>query len=285
MTLIKNTLWILLLILLLTSCGPERRLAHKFIKENKPDAVMLIAPDFVYKQSYKIPFIENFNSLPQENKDSISFYNSDVIQFCDDTVYLSNFIEGVNRGFRFFGISVFEGHDITDFLNHGNNSYIFNFAQIQLEEFLDSISEQTTYDSTAANTDAIFVTAININDWIEVTKLNHEKSEPKMLFNTQMITDDFKGHFIYYPLTGEFDYQYTVDSLTVEKLYNSARTLGFRHAQWLFDYLMNDYIISNLPVGKVQHQKYSYDFEYRILKRLRYQPFEEITEPDSSIQN
>ena len=281
MGIFKSCQLILLSLILLTACSPERKLAKKFVKEDKPGAVMLITPAMVYKNSFKIPYVENFESLPQETKDSISFFNSDVVQFCDDSTYINNFLEGLNRGFRFFGLQVYHGNDASDFLNNGKESYIFNFAQIQLEEFLDSISEQTSYDSSAANTEAIFVTAVNMNNWIEITKLNHVKSEPTMLFSSQMITDDFNGHFIYYPLTGEFDYQYTVDSLTVDKLYNSARTLGFRHAQWLFDYLLNDYILKNMPEGKLREKMFSYDFEYRILKKLKYQPFEEIPENDT----
>lgn len=266
---------------LFASCTMERKLAQKFIKEHKPGAIMLIAPDFVYKTSFKIPYIENFDALRQEEKDSIAYFNSDIVQFCNDSTYISNFIEGLNRGFNYFGFPVYEGRNASEFLNHGDEAYIFNIAQIQLEEYFDSISGQTSYDAESANLEPIFVTAINLNNWIEVIKLNHEKSEPRMLFNSQSITDDFNGHFIYYPLTGEFDYTYTIDSLSVEKLYNSARTLGFRHSQWLFDFLLNDYILKNMPEGSVPEKLFTFDFEYRILKRLNWEPFTEIKKEDS----
>lgn len=274
----KNNLLLVISLILLASCSVERRLAQEFIKEHKHGAVMLIAPDYLYKSSYKVPYIKNFDALPQQEKDSIAYFNSDIVQFCDDSAYISYFIEGLKKGFTYFGLTVYEGNAASDFLNHGDEAYIFNLAQIQLEEYFDSISDATSYDTESANTEAIFITAINLNNWIEITKLNHVKSDPQMLFSSQSITDDFKGNFIYYPLTGDFDYNYTIDSLTVEKLYNSARTLGFRHSQWLFDYLMNDFVMKSLPQGQVRNKLFTYDFEYRILKKLKWEPFTEINE-------
>jgi hypothetical protein len=267
-------------IILLGSCSVEHKLAEQFIKDKKPGAIMLIAPDFVYKSSFKIPDIENFNALSQNVIDSIAYFNSDIIQFCEDSVYIGHFIAGLEKGFEYLKIPVYEDNDASDFLDNGEQAYIFNIAQIQLEEFYDSISDQTSYDSASSNPNAIYITAINLNNWIKITKLNHEKSDYNMLYSSQMIYDDFKGYFVYYPLADEFEYNYSIDSLSVEKLYSSAFTLGFRHAQWLFDYLLNDYIAKNLPAGTSTKKRYTYNYEYRLLKKLKWDPFTEITETE-----
>ncbi|HLO90304.1 MAG: hypothetical protein ACM3ME_06930 [Chloroflexota bacterium] len=269
-------LFILLLAMVLLSCGPERRLAQKYLKENKPGAILLIAPDFLYKNSYKIPYIKNFETLPQEKKDSIAYFTSDVLQYTQDSIYIKNFMQSLTRGLKYFGFSVYFNQPADEFLNKGYESYILNFVQIQLEEYFDSISDESSYDSESQNYMSLFVTAMNLNNWIEVTKLNHEQYKPKLLYSSQTITDDFNGNFVYYPLTGKFDYDYVIDSLNVDKLYTASSELGYKHAQWIFDYILNDYIKRNMPPGVAYDQRFTYDFKNKMLKRLKWQPFQEM---------
>lgn len=269
-------LFVICFILIAVSCSPERKLAHRFLKEHKPGAVMLIAPDLIYKNSYKIPELKNFGSLTQAQKDSVAFYTSTVLQYTYDSIYIKRFISGLTRGFTYFGFEVSYNGNADKFLNKGNLSLILNYVQIQLEEYLDSISDDTSYDYFSQSYGSLFVTAMNINNWVEVTELNSVKSEPKLLFNGQTIYDDFEGTFTYFPTTGRYDYYYDIDSLNTQKLYNAAETLGFRHAQWIFDYVVNDYISKNLPAGYNNPKLLTYDFRNKYFKKLRWKPFEEI---------
>lgn len=269
-------LFILFIALVLVSCGTERRLAQKYLKEHKPGAVMLIAPDFVYKNSYKIPYMASFESLPQEKKDSIAFYMSDVLQYCDDSVYISDFMQSLTKGLKYFGFSVYYNQPADEFLNSGYESYILNFVQMQLEEYYDSITDDTSYDYESQNYMSLFVTAINLNNWIEITKLNHEKYKPVLLYNSQTITDDFKGDFNYYPITGAYSFDYQIDSLNTEKLYKASADLGYRYAQWIFDYTLNDYIRKNMPANERVDQLFTFDFKNKLLKRLKWQPFQKM---------
>lgn len=274
---VTNLIWFVCIIAFSAiSCSPERKLANQYLKEKTPGAILLIAPDFVYKNSFKIPEVKNFESLPQATKDSIAFYTSDVLQYCDDSVYINRFMHSLNRGLTYFGFSVYYNQPADEFLSSGYESYIINIAQIQLEEYLDSISDDTSYDSESQNYMSLFVTAININNWVELTKLNHEQSKARVLYNSQTITDDFTGTFAYYPETGRFSYNYTIDSLDIDKLYLASSELGFRYSQWLFDYIMNDYIRKNLPKSIQQEKFYTFDFKNKRLKRLRWRPFQQM---------
>lgn len=276
----RKSFHILLLILVvvsLGSCSMERRLAAKYIKETKPGAILLLAPELVYKSSFKVPPMDDFKSLPQEVKDSITYFNSDLVQYCDDSIYISEFMESLNRGLDYFGYDVYYNQPADKFLNSGNEtSLIINLAQIQLEEYIEVIKEQIAFDPDSTNVAAIYLTAINFNNWIELTRLNHVKSEPELLFSTQTITDDLNGNFRYYPLTSTFDYEYTIDSLTVNNLYSSAAELGFKHSQWIFDYIMNEYVKLNLPPKQKQEKFFTYDFRNKEIKRLRWQPFTKL---------
>ncbi len=276
----RKSILILLLLLVATSfisCSMERRLAARYIKETKPGAIMLLAPEVVYKSSFKVPPMTDFNALPQEVRDSITYYNSDLVQYSDDSIYISEFMESLMRGFIYFGYDVYYNRDTDKFLNSGNEtSLIVNVAQMQLEEYIELIKDEIAFDPDSTNVAAIYLTAINFNNWIEMTRLNHVKTEPELLFSTQTITDDLTGNFRYYTLTGGFDYEYTIDSLTVNNLYYTASELGFKHAQWLFDHIMNEYVARNLPPNMKQEKFFTYDFRNRELKRLRWQPFTKL---------
>lgn len=272
---LKNLL-IFSCLVLAVSCSPERKLAKKYLKEHSPGGIMLISPDYVYKNSFKIPNIENFDALPQFQKDSISYYSSEVLKYTDDSVYIKRFMESMNKGLTYFGFSVFYNQPVDQFFTTEEESYIINLVQMQLEEYYDSISDESSYDYEDQNYNSLYITAINLNNWVELTRVNHIKTEPQLLFNSQTITDDFIGNFRYFPETGQFDFEYEIDSLNEKKVYLAASELGYKYSQWIFDYIMNDYVRKNLPQGYVQETLLTYDFRNKLLKRLKWKPFEEI---------
>lgn len=272
---LKNLL-ILSCLIWSVSCSPERKLAKKYIKEHSPGGVMLISPDFVYMNSFKIPYVENFEAMPQHQKDSLAFYSSDVLQYTIDSVYIKRFMESLSRGLTYMGFSVFYNQPVDQFLNTEDESYIINLVQMQLEEYYDSISDESSYDYETQNYNVLYVTAINLNNWVELTRLNHIKTEPQVLFNSQTITDDFIGNFRYFPESGRFDFEYEIDSLTEQKLYRAAGELGYKYSQWIFDFILNDYVKKNLEHGYVQEFLFTYDFRNKALKRLKWRPFEEV---------
>lgn len=269
---------LLISVIILASCSTERRIANRYLKNNKPGNVLLLAPDFLYKNSYKIPpEVENFETLPQVVKDSITFYNSDLVQYVDDSTYINLFIGSMERGLTYFGYDVHRSSLDEEFFNNENEpALIINLVQAQLEEFLEVIKEEAYFDPDSADMVSIYITALNLNNWIELTRFNLTDEKPELLFNTQTIYDDFQGNFRYYPMSGNLEYYYTVDSLRVDQIYLAADKLGLKYAQWLFDYIVNDHVRRNLPEGTKQDRFFSYDFQNRVLKRLRYLPFEKV---------
>lgn len=267
------------LLTVIASCSPERRLASRYLNNKKSEAILLVAPDFIYKNSYKVPFLENFDSYSQYEKDSISYFTSDVVQYINDSVYISLFMNSLSNGLRYFGYKTYNDESADKFLEQKNNtSLIINYAQIQVEEYFDSINKYTSYDYLLTQSEPIFITAINMNNWLELAGLNNVDSSPIVLFNTRIITDDFKGNFIYYPLTGSYSYRYTIDSLSIDKLYNAAHSLGSLHSQWIFDYLMNEYVRKNLPQNRVPQKKFTFDLKNGVLKKMKRENFEVITD-------
>lgn len=247
------------LLLHLTSCSLERRLANNFVTKREPVAFLLLPPDFSYKYSYKIPDIENFESLPQATQDSLLFYNSDLLQYINDSTLINGYINGLNSGLKALGYSVYLPGSTENFVNSASESIIVNLAQLQLEEFYDSISDDASFGDEELYSYELYITALNVNSWIELSRVNHNDTATQTLYASSTLTDYFDGGFRYFPLSGDVKYTYSIDSLRVEDVYYSVNNLGYLYAGYLFDYLMNDYIQKNLPPGRLATQLYTFD--------------------------
>lgn len=264
---------LLLFVGLLTSCSIERRLAQRYVKDTKPGAVLLIAPDFIWKTSFKVPEMENFDQLEQWEKDSVAFENSSVLKHSADSLYIDSFMSSLKYGLSVMGYTVYYDNPETFLDSEYKPSHIINFVQMQLEEYYEPINEEADYDDTTSAEFEIYVTAINMNHWLELSELNNGDDKPDLLFNTHIIYDDLYGEFRYFPLTGGYIYVYSVDSLNTDKLYLAASNQGLLYAKWIYDYMMNDYIIKNMPDGRLPEYRYSYDMQYRWITKQKFDPF------------
>ncbi|MFA6950309.1 MAG: hypothetical protein WCQ70_06460 [Lentimicrobiaceae bacterium] len=257
---------------ILASCSPERKLAAKFVRDLKPGAVLLLAPDVVFKNSYKVPDIDNFESLPQEAQDSALLNNSLLVQYCDDSLYIKAFMDALSKGFQSYGFSVNYNQPVNQFPDAGKSSFIINIAQLQIEEYFDSISDETSFDLESTNIFDFYITALNLNQWMELSEVNREQKEPDLIFTTRKITDEFHGNFMYYLMSGDIEYEYSIDSLTVDKVYYFARKLGQLHANWIIDYLMNESIRNNMPEGRLPGKLFTYDPREKAIRRTNSLP-------------
>lgn len=247
------------LLLQLASCSTERRLANNFIKKREPLAILLLAPDFSYKYSYKTPDIKNFDSLPLATQDSLLFYNSKLLQYINDSILISGYIKGLDSGLKAMGYSVYLPGSTEDFVNSSSESIIVNLAQLQLEEFYDSISDDASFGDEELYSYELFITALNVNSWIELSRVNYNDTATRTLYISNTLTDYFDGGFRYFPLSGDVKYTYSIDSLSLDDVYYSVTNLGNLYAGYLFDYLMNDYIRKNLPPERNSTQLFTFD--------------------------
>lgn len=248
-----------ILLLHITACNPERRLANAFIKKTGPVAILLLAPDFSYKYSYKIPDIDNFDSLPVSAQDSLLFYNSRLLQYIDDSVFFSNYLFGLSSGLKADNMNPYFSDSAENFLSAQSEALILNLAQLQFEEYYDSIGDEASFGDVELYSYELFITAVNVSSWFELSMVNNHDTSAVVLFTSSTLTDNFNGGFQYLPFSGEVKYNYTIDSLNTESIYSSAYTLGNIYSGYLFDYLMNEYIQKNLPPDYIAKYQYTYD--------------------------
>lgn len=261
------------LILLSVSCSPERRLANFYVKKQEPVSVLLLMPDFSFKYAYKVPDVENFDSLGSAVQDSLLFFNSALVQYLDDSIVISSYLEGLSSGLKNYGFNVFTSGMADGFVNSGTEALIFNLAQLQFEEFFDSISDEVSFGEEELYNYELFITALNINSWFELSGVNHYDTSTRILYTSQTITDYFEGRFRYFPFSGEVKYSYTLDSLKTSDVYRVVKDIGLQYSGYLYDYLMNDYVQKNLPPGTRAEQTYTYDRQAGVVRKNKGQGF------------
>lgn len=276
-----NPIWTLVAVFalsVLVSCGPERKLAKQFLKSEQPAAILLLAPDYVFKTSYKLPDSLDLNKIPSYLHDSVLLANSRLIRLVNDSIYLSEFIRGIRNELNMLGLQVYDSQNTVDFLAIGKKALIFNLAQAGLEEFFDSVAESARFDDEGDYNYDFFITSVNMNFWFELSGVNHYDSTLRVLFSQQNIADWVEGDFRYFPLSGDVKYIYNIDSLQVNDIYYFAGKAGQRNASYLQDYLLNKYIQTHMPGGRLPEKAFSYDRYSGLLKKLKRQGFTEIDE-------
>lgn len=226
-------------------------------------------PDFSYRYSYKVPDTPGFDSLPATVQDSLLYFNSGLVRYLDDQVLLETYKKSLSDGLRRAGFNVYTQESAEGFFNAGAESMVVNLVQLQFEEFYDSISDEVSFDEEDRYNFELFITALNLNSWFELSKVNRNDTATVVLYASQTITDYFDGGFRYFPFSGEVKYTYTTDSLTTGDVYRTIESLGPVYSGYLYDYLMNDYVQRNLPQGMKAEKVFTYDRQAGVVRKSK----------------
>jgi len=191
--------------------------------------------------------------------DSVLYANSDLLQYVDDSLFISNYIYGFKKELAVFGMRVYGEDQMGSFLENDSNAMLVNVAQIELEELLYPWEDvQQIYDINY--TYSHLLNAVNISSWIEIGKYNQTESQHQVYFATDMATDKVDGEFNYDVFSQKnIKYMYNYDSLTVSQLYDYAYVLGRTYAGYTFDLLLNTYLDKKLLNGNRSDKYWRYD--------------------------
>jgi len=263
---------ILFLTLILASCSQERRLAGRFITERRQSNILFLEPSFSYKFSYKIPDSVDFEKQSKQVQDSLIFFNSALLQYVDDSLLFSEFNSGFAKGLNALGYNFYDAKQ-TDAFMHAGSGTIVNLTQVQLEEYYDSITDEASFSEDERYNYHLFITAINFDNWFEISSINTTDTARTLLYITNKINDNVNGGFRYFPLSGDVKYSYTIDSLKVNDIYSFAAYFGNLYAGYFLDYQMNNYVETHLPRGVAATKRYTYDRFSGSLRRTRTNPF------------
>lgn len=230
----------------------ERKMARKFVSiaaEGIPAQVS--PPSFLYKYNLKTGILDSITYANAREKDSILWVHSDFIRRINDSVFIARFMKGYLSELKKYG---FRLKDTV----YGNNGYRIHVAQIELEE------QYYHYADTAYYGNGVYVhrqklNALDVSSWFQVQGPMIKSPKGKVLFAENLLTDDMEGHFAVDPYSGNIKFLYTLDSLTVKKIYSYAQNLGRTYAGYTFDYLLNTFLNRKLPASRRTDRYWRYD--------------------------
>jgi hypothetical protein len=245
--------------LMITGCSLEQKLAKTFIEEARPKQFFLLKPSYVFKSNLKEFEIPGIDTLDDLTRDSLLMDHSLFLKLISDSVLIEEFTDSFKRTLESYGTEVFPEDAVDTIMENGGTPYIVNIAQLSLEEYVHPYSsEEMVYDDVVV-IDGIDLNAINYNLWLELGRMNTEKSN-KVLFASDYLLDDLNGNLKQNLLSGKITFDYTIDTITTYRVYEFARRFGRVTASYLFDYLMNYYIEENLPLD-YPYEKLHYHYD------------------------
>lgn len=231
---------------LMMSCSSERKFATAFVDKNVSRSVLVFFPDFLFKTNQKTFLLDSLGITDETQFDSVLLANSKYVQHVNDSLFLANYVFGFTKELSVFGFSVYDEHNVAEFMEVDTNAFVINIAQIELEETIYTHRDEAVIYDTYYYHDQD-LEAVYVNSWIEISKVNENTDKPNIYFATGLITDDMEGDFSYDLFTGKINYIYNLDSLEQASLYNYAYQLGRTNAGYTFDYLLNTYLDKAVP--------------------------------------
>jgi hypothetical protein len=229
--------------------------------ESEPDISILILPtDYVFKKNLKVDEIKVSENLSEWEVDSALMAYSFFLQLVSDSIFLEVFVNSMIREFEELGLKVYTDNSLDSFLFIKTPAYIFNIAQIELEEHYTVHEDQEDFGDYVyyKNVD---LNAVSYNFWFEVSELNNETEKRKLLFTTETINDVVFGYFAENLFTGAVKYKYRVNEIDIDIIYRYCTTFGRRYAGYTYDYLMNKYLDEHWPANKKRRYYMQYKRE------------------------
>jgi hypothetical protein len=123
-----------IILMMISACSPERKLAREFIRNRDSTAVMLLMPSYILKSNLKWWEVEDYDKMNDREKDSALYYNSTFLKEVDDDFLIARFKSSLQSGLMKYNIKPFTEDMLLDFMEVGYRAYKVVLAQVELEE-------------------------------------------------------------------------------------------------------------------------------------------------------
>jgi hypothetical protein len=234
-----------LLLLILSACSAEKKLAKEFVKQGAQNSILMLAPDFVYKVNLKKDILDSLNVLDERLFDSVLFAHSTLVKEIEDKKFIENYMLGLEKELQVFGFNVYRENRTADFMDVDSNAFIINVAQIEIAEDYYLYRDETRYYDNYFYHDHTLNSAV-VSSWLEISKINEESNDRQVYFAEDIFIDDVEGDFTLDLFNSEVKYFYTIDTLKTDELYDYAYLLGRTYGGYTFDLLLNQYLDEQL---------------------------------------
>ncbi len=242
----------LLLVITLSGCQTELKLAKKYMAErNSIQAAVYFPEQAVVKAEY--------NTQYGRQTEVLNGFSQDL--FLD--VMYNAYAKEMGR----YGVEVYVPADI-DHVPVDSTHWLVMLSRMEIsgriteyEDYLFSDTYEYSYKHPLNTVNVAAWFEINDGDWKPVQFCEHN------------LIDGFDSKTDYSFWTNKIDYSYTIDTLELKDVYNYSVYLGKLYAGYTYDYMMNSYVGDEL-----KKRGYSYQMLLRYdpyKKQLRYAEEEE----------
>lgn len=244
---------------LMSSCSTERKLANDFLKHRDSLSVMIIEPDFLFKTNLKTYAVKDFDKLSAEAQQQIQYDSSLFLQQINDSILIRNYITSLIETLKGYGVKTMNQQQLPDFMTSHGRAWQVTLVQLELEESLMPYRAQEVFDDSLLYFEDFELQKASLNSWFEIVKMNHHQDASEVLYASHYFTDELDGRFANNVFTGDVAFRYNLTPLAVDDIYLLASESGAAYAGYIFDYLMNEYILQNLPPTQMLRSWLHYD--------------------------
>jgi hypothetical protein len=241
------------------SCSVERKLANDFLKQRDSVSVMIVAPDYLFKTNLKTYAVNGFDKLSNEARQQIQYDSSLFLRQISDSILIRNYTSSLMQTLAQYGIKAMNQQQLPDFLNSRGHTWQVSIVQLELEESLMPYRAQEIFEDSVLYFQDFELQKASLNSWFEIVKMNNHQESSEVLYASHYFTDELDGRFSNNIFSGEVTFRYNLLPLTTDDIYALASEAGATYAGYIFDYLMNHYILQNLPSTRVLRSWLHYD--------------------------
>ena len=88
------------LIVALSSCNPEKKLAIEFVSQANIKSILVLTPEYLYKTNLKTYLMDSLGIGDDENKDSLLLLHSKYLSKLNDSLFIANYILGYKKALQ-----------------------------------------------------------------------------------------------------------------------------------------------------------------------------------------
>jgi hypothetical protein len=248
-----------IILMMISACSPERKLAREFIRNRDSTAVMLLMPSYILKSNLKWWEVEDYDKMNDREKDSALYYNSTFLKEVDDDFLIARFKSSLQSGLMKYNIKPFTEDMLLDFMEVGYRAYKVVLAQVELEEDIFKYHFEDVFFVTGLFYEDFDLNLISMNTWFEITPMNDPLSVNNVLYASGDMMDGIEGRFQNNLFSDDVKFNYNYFPIKTEDIYALTAMLGEKYAGYIYDYMLNEYIHRHFPDGERPKIYFSFD--------------------------
>lgn len=229
----------------MNSCSTEFRLSSNLQHHKDRIHVLCSFPDHLYLSNAKISPPEGLSSQEESAFYDSIFYQSDYIQYVDDTIFLRVFRETTKAFFESRGFTYHEVGELNPFLASDGMLYLVKFKQLELEERWEPYHQEEVLGEMKYEED-FWINGLSLNAWMDVAKVNDTVEIQRELYDESILTDQVEGLFFQNQWTGDVHYQYRLDTLFVSDIGELKTKSAHELSYFIINYIINKEIRDQL---------------------------------------